>query len=43
MLFQLRHNNNSLITKINEYVETCKTKADFHRTQASHSMRWWNF
>jgi len=42
MLFQSRQNNNSLIQKINDYVDVCKNKCYFHREQAKHSMRWWN-
>ncbi len=43
MLFQLRKNNETLLQKIEGYTNSCNTKGDFHRSQAKHSLRWWNF
>lgn len=43
MLFQLRKNNKTLLQKIDEHIKTCDEKGDFHRSQAKHSLRWWNF
>lgn len=43
MLFQLRKDNKTLLQKIEEYTTTCNTKGEFHRDQAKHSSRWWNF
>ncbi len=43
MLYQLRRSNETLLEKIGEYTALCNKKGDFHRNQAKHSLRWWNF
>ena len=34
--------NNNYQVKINEYIDICKTKSEYHNLQSKHSLKWYN-